>query len=256
MRDWYHAFFNAVVFLTRIPAPRHVRFEKKDLDRAACFFPAVGFFVGLVGAGVIWLTQGHWAINLSVALSMAATILLTGAFHEDGLADVCDGFGGGWDKDQILTIMKDSRLGTYGTVGLVLVLLLKWSSLSAMGPYKAMLLLPLAHGVSRWAGVAVIRFGQKATDSALEKPKPDATHLNGSGFFLATLTAVAPMFLLPWKLCLWLLVLTLMVTWGMYRYYLRRVGGYTGDGLGAIQQLTEVTIYLLVAGPFHWNFIY
>ena len=111
----------ALMFFTRIPMPRWVPFDEARLNGASRYFPLVGLLVGAVAALVYGVAVNLWSPALALVLATAATVLLTGAFHEDGFADVCDGFGGGWDREQVLSIMKDSRIGTYGTVGLGLL---------------------------------------------------------------------------------------------------------------------------------------
>src|SRR5690606_8920596 len=129
MRYQLELFFAALGFFTRIPVPAWVPWSPERLNHAARYFPLVGWVVGGVGAGAFLAFALVLPASLAVILSMAVTIRLTGAFHEDGWADTCDGLGGGWDKAQVLTIMKDSRIGSYGTVGVVLMLLAKAAAL-------------------------------------------------------------------------------------------------------------------------------
>ncbi len=103
----------AVMFYTRLPVPRWVGHSDDQLNRATVYFPLIGWLVGGVAAGVYWGAAQLWPPLVAVLLSTGAGVLLTGAFHEDGLADTCDGFGGGWTRERILTIMKDSRVGKY-----------------------------------------------------------------------------------------------------------------------------------------------
>ena len=117
-------FFTALMFFTRLPCPAWVGYSESYLNHSARYFPLVGVIVGGIGGLTFWLAQLIWPPSIAVLLSMLATIAVTGAFHEDGLADSCDGFGGGWGKEQVLAIMKDSRLGTFGAIGLGLILAL------------------------------------------------------------------------------------------------------------------------------------
>ena len=116
-------FFGAVRFFTRLPVPDWVGHSAEALNRSARYFPAVGMLVGGIGALVYVAATHLWPQPVAVLLSMAATVYATGAFHEDGLADMVDGLGGGWEKQRILEIMKDSRVGSYGVVAVVLALL-------------------------------------------------------------------------------------------------------------------------------------
>ena len=113
----------AIQYFTRLPVPRWVGYSDRQLNDASRYFPLVGILVGLFTGAVFLLAMRVFPQPIAVLLSMLAGVLLTGGFHEDGLADVCDGFGGGRDRPQILAIMKDSRVGSYGVLGLSLALL-------------------------------------------------------------------------------------------------------------------------------------
>lgn len=116
------------MFYTRIPCPKWVGHEPDYLNKATRYFPLIGWIVGVVSFGVCMGARQFWEIPIAVVLSLIAGILTTGAFHEDGFGDVCDGFGGGWTKTRILDIMKDSRIGAYAGIGLTLLLLLKYNA--------------------------------------------------------------------------------------------------------------------------------
>ena len=118
-------FLCAVMFFTRIPVQLATPYSEFALNKSRKYFPFIGVIIGSIAAICIYLLQLFLPLSLAVILSTVITILATGAFHEDGFADTCDGFGGGWDKIQVLTIMKDSRIGSYGTVGLIMMLGLK-----------------------------------------------------------------------------------------------------------------------------------
>ena len=159
MKKEIRIFFTALMFYTRIPCPSWVDHQEDYLEKATRYFPLIGWIVGVAAASVIYLCHFIFPISVCVILSLATSILITGAFHEDGFADVCDGFGGGWTKEKILDIMKDSRVGAYGAVGIIILLLLKtftviellqidiWFSLKAI---------VLAHVLSRFSAVAII----------------------------------------------------------------------------------------------------
>lgn len=151
----------AFAFLTRIPVSRVAVHGVEDLARAAPYFPMVGMVVGACGGAVLWGALQIWPPLLAVVLSMAATVLITGAFHEDALADSFDGFGGGWNAEQVLAIMKDSRVGSYALVGVSLVLAAKAAALLAIldaglvgGVTRALI---AAHVVGRWSSLVLIR---------------------------------------------------------------------------------------------------
>ncbi len=250
MFDWRQQrtlFLIAVGFLTRIPIPRSVQHSTENLNAAARYFPITGLLVGLLGGGIYQLASLLWPGNLAILFSMLATIVATGAFHEDGCADSCDGFGGGWDRAQVLAIMKDSRLGTYGAVGLGLVLALKFSALQTLhssGSVFAALL--LGHAWSRLLATSYLFDCNYARDDA-SKVKPLATQLTVNGLLIAIVSVLPLIFLISLTQFLWITVMLLFWRWAFARYFTRRIGGYTGDCLGGAQQVAEVLIYLVLA---------
>lgn len=239
--------FIALGFLTRIPIPRSIEHNAANLNDASRYFPAVGLLVGLCGAAVYAIAAQFWPAGIAVLLSMAATILLTGAFHEDGFADSCDGFGGGWERAQVLAIMKDSRIGTYGTIGLGLMLALKFAALQSLPATSIASALLLGHCWSRLLATSYLFDCDYARDDDSSKVRPLATRLSATGLQVAVLTAV-PLILLA-SLTQVLCLLAILLAWrqGFARYFRRRIGGYTGDCLGAAQQVAEVSIYLVLA---------
>jgi adenosylcobinamide-GDP ribazoletransferase len=239
-------FFAALRFFTRLPAPAWVGHSAEQLNHAARYFPLVGVIVGGIGAGVTLATAQVWPIGIAVLLGMVATLLATGAFHEDGLADSVDGFGGGWTREDVLRIMKDSRIGSYGAIGIGVALLTKYESLAALGgvPSRLTLVIIAGHSVSRFASTTLIYALDYARDDDSSKSKPLATRLGKGELALAALFGLAPCALLPWPQVAIALTLVVVVTWLAARYFVKRIGGYTGDCLGATQQLTEIAFYL------------
>jgi adenosylcobinamide-GDP ribazoletransferase len=254
-------FFIALQFLTRLPSPRWVGFEPDWLKQSARHFPAVGLLVGAVAALVLVLAQVLFPPAVAVGLSMAATLLLTGAFHEDGWADTCDALGGGASigRERALLIMKDSRIGTYGTVGLVLMLGLKAATLSALPLALAVPALLFAHSASRAAAVALIRRLPYAGDIEHAKAKPLAQRISRAGLAVALAWVILLCLLLVWAAQRWgepvvlpSIVIGLVVVAGAAawcaRWFGQRLGGYTGDTLGATQQVTELLALLVWLG--------
>jgi adenosylcobinamide-GDP ribazoletransferase len=245
----FRLFCVALQFLTRIPIPRWVGFEPDWLHQSARHFSAVGLLVGLVAAATLMFAQLVFPWPVAVGLSMAATLLLTGAFHEDGFADTCDALGGGAviTRERALTIMKDSRLGTYATVGLMMMLGLKAACLSGMPLALAVPAMLFAHTISRAASVVLIRALPYAGDLDHAKAKPLAQRISRGGlvvnagcvFLLGAVLAVVSS---PRGVMMSLLVSVLAVaaaTAVCARWFDQRLGGYTGDTLGATQQITE-----------------
>ncbi len=234
----------AVMFFTRVPVPSSARHDPADLQRAAAWFPLVGWLVGAVAAGVWWATVQVWPPMVASGLSLAATLLLTGAFHEDGFADVCDGFGGGYTKERVLEIMRDSRVGAFGAIGVVMILGLKWQAVAALPVTMGAAVLFAGHAVSRAAAVSLMTVLPYVREEA-GKAKPLATELGGGRLATALVCGFAPVVLLPAR-CAWSVAAVAVVWWLLGRWFRRRIGGYTGDCLGAAQQVTEVVFYLSV----------
>jgi adenosylcobinamide-GDP ribazoletransferase len=241
-------FFAALRFFTRLPVPAWVGHSQDQLDHATRYFPLVGILIGCIGAGVTELAALALPVGLAVLLGMAATILATGAFHEDGFADSCDGFGGGWEKAQVLAIMKDSRVGSYATLGVGLLLLTKWNALleidAAFGPPFLALALVAGHAVSRLGPTALIYALDYVRDDDSSKSKPLGQRMAGSELAIAALCGLAPCLLLPMVDMLVALAAAALATFLAARYFVRRIGGYTGDCLGATQQVAELAFYL------------
>ncbi len=241
-----NVFFNALTFYTRLPAPSWVEYSAQNLNRASAYFPLIGLMVALISYGIFFSAHLFLPFELSLLISMAAGVLLTGAFHEDGLADLCDGFGGGWSQDDILRIMKDSRLGTYGVSGLCFVLLLKWSSLSALEPAHLLLSLLLAHSLSRAFTISLIAVLPYVQADAISKAKPIAQKWHIKDLALAWSWCLIPLCFIPLAWTATLLLMGGLATWAIRRWFNKRLKGYTGDALGASQQIHEVMIYILL----------
>ncbi|MBX9849421.1 MAG: adenosylcobinamide-GDP ribazoletransferase [Rhodocyclaceae bacterium] len=243
-------FFAALRFFTRLPVPAWVGHSQDQLDHAARYFSIVGLVVGTLGALATWLAAWALPLSLAILLGMAATLLVTGAFHEDGFADSCDGFGGGWDKAQVLTIMKDSRLGSYGAIGIMLLLLAKWNALMELEEWLLVGLLA-AHASSRAAAATLIYALDYVRDED-SKAKPLARRMSFAELALVWSFGFLPCLLLPWQNALCAVLLQVLVVWAWARYSVRRIGGYTGDVLGATQQLGELAFYCGLLCVFTW----
>ena len=241
-------FFIALQFFTRLPIPRWVGFQPAWLHHAARYFPLVGSVVAAVTALVYLAAARMWPAPVAVLLSTAAGIYLTGAFHEDGFADMCDGFGGGLTRARVMEIMKDSRIGTYGAVGAGLLLALKCTLLSMMQPAAAIAALLLAHPLSRLAAASLIWRLDYARDEG--KAKPMAQHMTGAEFAIGAACAAIPaLYLGTLGYLSWTTIAACVLSAAAAAIWLgakcvRRIGGYTGDCLGAVQQVSEVAIYL------------
>ncbi len=259
MKRELEIFFSGLMFFTRIPCPKRIGHTPELLEKSHRYFPLIGLIVGAGAAAVYYLSSLIFPCTVSVLLSMLTGILITGGFHEDGLADVCDGFGGGWTKEKILEIMKDSRTGAYGVIGLSMALLLKFAAsvqLCRFSMWYFIASLLLAHALSRVSASAVILFFDYAQSDARSKVKPLAKKLRGKDFMIGLLTAVVTLAVVAYyfSFYIWLIFIPLIITvaW-MGRYFKKWIGGFTGDCLGAVQQVSELIIYLFMTGI--WKYI-
>jgi len=248
--EWDY-FFAALMFYTRLPVPSNVHHSTEILNGSRKYFPLIGMIIAAIGALVFLVSQSFFSIGISIALSMVATILATGAFHEDGFADSCDGLGGGWEKEQVLTIMKDSRVGTYATVGLLSILAIKFLSLSELASHSITMLifcLIAAHTVSRLCASFVIESYDYVQDIDTSKVKPVTNaKLSSQDKHATFIIAALPVLILAFATLIPTLVALLIsiIAAALFANYAeKRLGGYTGDILGAIQQLSEVAFYL------------
>lgn len=244
MKRQIELFLTAVMFYTRIPVPRSLGFSEDRLNRSTRYFTVIGWLVGGWGAAVFYGLHFLFPVGLAVFLSMLATILLTGAFHEDGFADFCDGFGGGCTREGILGIMKDSRIGTYGTLGLIGILGSKFLSVQALPPVLIPRALLAAHAFSRMIPVLLIFTSRYSREDALSKTKPVGRRGKLSDLLVAAVAGFLPLLLFPWQLTVLLIPFSLLLSWMFKHYTEQKIGGYTGDCLGALQQLTEIFFYL------------
>jgi adenosylcobinamide-GDP ribazoletransferase len=245
----------AFTFMTRVPLGKLASHDPADLPASAVYFPVVGLAVGLIGAGAYALASLLWPASLAIVLSMCATALVTGAFHEDALADSFDGFGGGWSRDQVLAIMKDSRVGSYALVGVTLTLATKFAALHTLAASAASVgvarALVAGHVLGRWSSLLLIRqyaYVRPATDT----DRPSAGRPFVAGVTLGRLIAATLITLVILNLTVgWRalppLIVAVLVTAGAGWYFRRRIGGITGDALGAATQIVEVCVYLALA---------
>lgn len=245
-------FLTAVQFFTRLPVPAWVGHSAQQLEQAARYLPLVGAIVGLLSAAALYLGAQMLPLAMAVVLGIAAGILVTGAFHEDGLSDFADGMGGGHSKEKILSIMKDSRVGAYGVIALVLVLLLKYQALLTLCSRHSLLFaaaaLIAAHSVSRLMAASIMLTQRYIREDDSSRARP-AAQLNTASFAVALLTGIAAAGLLYVAGATAAAILAAVVAASLMRLYLawrlqKRLGGYTGDCLGAVQQLSELAFYM------------
>ncbi len=250
-------FFIALQFFTRVPVPRWVGFQPDWLNQSARYFPLVGAVVGGFSALVWWVASFAFPPTVAIGLAMVASVWLTGGFHEDGLADSCDGLGGAVSREKSLAIMKDSRIGSYGALGLILMLGLKAATLLGLwdtDPALAWMAVIWSHVVSRAAPVWLMHAMRYAGDADHAKAKPLATQVGAAGVAvalgLAVVASAAAAWLMPDEVPLLIggALTAVGLTFYLQSMLERRLGGYTGDTLGATQQVVELGTLLALLG--------
>jgi adenosylcobinamide-GDP ribazoletransferase len=216
----------------------------------------VGLLVGAISAAVWWLGVQVLPASVAATLAVMAAVLATGAFHEDGLADACDGFGAGGNPERILTIMKDSRVGAYGAIGVGLVLLLRVQLLASFPALAGAVILVCGHVVSRTVAIALVTRHAYVglsdrnpgdVQDASNKAKPAVMGLKHVDVWLCALWA-----LVICSACVWAAgkadewtsfgfgaVCAGLIAWRAGFFFQKRIGGITGDCLGATQQVCE-----------------
>lgn len=238
----------ALQFLTRLPMPRSLDPEPTDLAAAAMWFPAVGVIVG----GLLALTAGAlMAVPLApgvvAALLMPLAVLATGGFHEDGLADTADGIGGGYTRETRLQIMRDSRVGSYGALALVLLVLARYACLLGTAPAAWPVALVVSHGLARWTSLPLVSWFAYARDRAPGAGKPLVEGFGRARLAGGTVLAVAVAALAGWPVAALAMAAALVVAVLTAVYVERRIGGITGDVLGAANVGAEITVLVLCA---------
>ena len=262
LREQWHLILLAISFFTRIPVKLKFDVTASMLNQASRYFALVGVLIGGCSAVAFYLSATLLPVEIALLIAMFCSVLLTGAFHEDGWADVWDGFGGGWTVENKLNIMKDSRLGTYGAAALFFILMIKYQALLALingsinnssinseflstDALSILSILLLGHCLSRVLATSLIADMPYVSEDATSKVKPLAQELSSNSYLILLVTgAVIIVFTLSFSIA-WKLVAILLITrWCLKRWFTSQLGGYTGDCLGAAQQFSEVVIYL------------
>jgi adenosylcobinamide-GDP ribazoletransferase len=258
VQDEIRRLLTAFQYFTRIPMPRWVGHDGAQLSGTLRYFPFVGIVVGTIAAACVWACAKAFSPTLAVLLSTAVTVVLTGAFHEDGLADTADGLGGGHTRERALEIMKDSRIGAFGALALILALSIKVTALAALPVVQAMVAMICAHALSRWCAVLLVwRLPYARTDSNT-RARSAVEQMSFADLAIASVFGLAPS-----ALALALApgishaiagtLAAFVVCIGLGFWFRRRLGGYTGDTLGATQQLAELAFYLAWLATWNWS---
>ena len=240
-------FYLALSFFTRLPVPQSMHYSEILLNKANRYFSLVGLVTGLLLALIYVGFSSFLPVNIAVLLIMGVSLLLTGAFHEDGLADMADGIGGAFTREKRLSIMKDSRIGTYGAAALVMALLLKFTllvELTQQDSNHLLLALILAASLSRAVAGSLISSMPYVTDDDLSKSKPLAQAQSSTELSILLLIGIAPLIFYASEVVFALLLVSLIFRWLFKQWLMDKIGGFTGDCLGAAQQISELLIYL------------
>ena len=259
---------NALMLYSRIPVPAPENFEAKDTNRAMRHFVFVGWVVGAVSAAVFILGKLLFGIGLGVILAMAAGVLATGAFHEDGFADTLDGFGGGRrDRQKILDIMKDSHIGTYGVLGLIMLFAIKafalytvLSSKPFMSNHAALITFVMYHALARYSsGLVAVTSRYARTDGSgkLTPAENGWSWREVAGILLWTIPPIVAATLWFRTSVYWFVALPLVMMIPILccrGFFNKRIGGYTGDCLGFVEQISEVIVLLYLIIVINFGF--
>jgi adenosylcobinamide-GDP ribazoletransferase len=243
MKREINIFFTALSFFTRIPFPQWAQFEKEYQHEAIKYFPLSGIIIGGLSGAVFYAANLLLPLNLSLILCMGFTVLFTGGLHEDGFMDVCDGFGGGWTKERILAIMKDSLIGAFGVTGLVFMVLSRFFGLQAIDAAEIPMVLMAAHSVSRLTATTFVNTHKYARVEN-SKASDYTQRISTGNMLVAFLLGLLTMLFLPSYKYLIILLPVFLSKYLMGRYFNKWIGGFTGDCIGATQQVGELVFYI------------
>lgn len=242
LRRAWQDLLTAIQFLTRIPTPP-LLYEEDSLARSVKFFPLVGLLIGALAALVNFLIAPHLPRLLTAVILVIFLVALTGCFHEDALADTFDGFGGGWNRDQILTILKDSRIGSYGAAALTLSLIARVALLAELPAANVARTLIAAHVLCRWTTLPLSYFLAPARTEPSQGARL-ARLTTRSSLLIGTVLALTIVIAALRVNAIAPILLAILITYASGLYYNSRIQGVTGDCFGATNQLTELLVYL------------
>lgn len=238
-------FLAALQFLTIIPVPWQREARENELGRSAGYFPVIGLIIGLILAGLVWLFDLILPTAVANVLLLVSMVILSGAIHLDGFADTCDGIAGHKTVEGRWQAMRDSRAGAFGIVGVVLLLLVKYVSLNSIPEASLMMTLVLMSVVSRWTMTYAIFVYPYAHSSGLGKTFKEGT--TWPRFTMATIIAVAVGAILAQLVGLAIIFVTLVITAVIAAYFKSKFSGLTGDNYGAINEISEVSVLIIIA---------
>lgn len=239
----------AVQFMTRLPVPAGAPYDPSRMARSIRYYPLTGLLVGGMAALIILAASCLWSMPVAVVLAMLTATLMTGALHEDGFADMVDGFWGGHTVERRLEIMRDSRLGSYGALGLIFLVVLNIAVLTSFTPGQAAAALLSAHMLSRLGVVVVMDRGTYVRRTGAGQDVQKGPGSEGWLVIACTLVPglIASLVCFGFLLTLLAVIATIAGSLAFLKFSHRKIGGYTGDVLGAVQQLTCLIVILVLS---------
>ncbi len=244
MKKELNIFYNALLFFSRIPVPRNLEFSEEIQTKAFRYFPLVGIIVGIVGGITFEVSNLFFSRVIASVLMIVVMLLTTGCLHEDGLADFFDGFGGGTSKERILAIMKDSHIGTYGVIALIMLFFLKVALFTSIYNRDFVYVVIAAQAFSRLSPMLLINTSQYArtepSKGQFTRNKIDLTTL-----IFGLLFGLLPLILFNAWFFVAILTASALLFFCFRRYLHKKIDGFTGDTLGALQQFNELLFYLV-----------
>jgi adenosylcobinamide-GDP ribazoletransferase len=247
MKSAANSFLVAIQFMTRLPVPRATKYSPDALPKSAVFFPAIGLLIGAGGAALYWSLSPHVSRDIVVLVILVYLVTITGGLHEDALGDAADGFGGAREKDRILLIMRDSRIGSFGTIAITFSLLARFVLLTNLAPGKFVTFLIAGQVLGRWTALPLAFFLPSARGTEAGQGKLIAHKITAISFAAGTALVLTIVALALGAAAVPALLIAVLVAAMSGFYYRRRIGGITGDCLGATNQLTEIAVYLIGA---------
>lgn len=236
-----------IIFYTRLPLFRKRTVPDEYFKNIIYYWSLAGWLTALVMAGVLYLSSLLLPLSVAVVLAIASRLLLTGALHEDGLADFCDGFGGGLNKERILAIMKDSHIGCYGVLGLIIYFLLLYSLLTSLPVHLACLVILVADPFCKGLSALITSRLSYARTAATSKVQVVYAKLSSKYFIQSAVFALLPLLIIFGLLSpiyYMAVILPILLFLLLTAFMQRKIQGYTGDCVGALFLLTELAFYL------------
>ena len=252
----WELFSLAMGFFSRLPMPKNTPYSEERMNRSGRYFSTVGLLLGVLCGGVFLLLDAVLPSAIAIFLMMSFSLMLTGAFHEDGLTDMADGIGGGMTVERRLTIMKDSRIGTYGASALIMALLGKWVLLNELVSMAGLfMIIVTGYTFSRAIAASLIYDMPYVSDLDTSKSKPLANKQTKGELAFLMLIGLLPSLWFGLAFTCVLAFVAYVFRVGFKKWLIARIGGFTGDCLGAAQQLMELLIYIVFAAAFYNGFM-